>query len=399
MSDGRESYWDVPNWRIMTSEELKTYIGSKYRSGGSRKRPGKGGAIVLRSTISTFDMYTYLKGRFGEPNGILTFTASDDSDNLFHWDYVIKAGVYDLTIIGANREVHIWTQVDLKDSEWWHFINSLRADFARLSDAKGRAAGTLEKWGMFTNKYALVADQAAESYDAVKHEMGQFADISPSSKDNKIKERQNMSNRAHRLFGACLQLRLLTPVMAEAFVNMLILYTCKPEIRDDKRQYDAFIRSNIDLKIIDMFYKCRWFTKIPNNSDSEFKDFMGVWNKRNDALHGNVDPVRDSFETVYFDDKRPLHVVTGDPISKHYSNREKVSDPSGAVADYEAVNRFTTYLLGCLDLRVRDGVARLMQEATPGWRSDVKRFGSLFPAHIATAYWRIRYDDELAAPG
>jgi hypothetical protein len=396
MSDGREAYWDIPNWRMMNNAELKNYIETKYLAGGIKRKGGKGGAIVIRTTISTLDMYTYLKGRFGNPNGMLTAVASDDSDNLFHWDYVLKAGSYDLTIIGANREVHVWTQVDLKDAEWWSFIKGIRNDFSRTSSEKGAATKELEKWRMFTNKYALVADQAEKSYTAIKDEMGRFAEVKPSSKDNKIKERERMSKRAHKLFGACLELRLLTPVMAESFVNMLILYTCKDEVRSDKRQYDAFVRSNIDLKIIDMFYKCKWFAKAPKSTDAEFKAFMSVWNKRNDTLHGNVDPERDAFEVVYFDGKRPLHVEAGDPIASFYATLEKTNNPVGAVTDYETVHEFTSYLLDCLHPRIRDEVFSLMQENTPGWRADTKRFGRLFPDHIATAYWRIRYDDELA---
>lgn len=395
MSDGREAYWDPIRWRLPTNEELIAYNQRMFQQGGGKKKGARGGALIVRSRLNTLDVYTYLKGRFGQPNGLQTFVAKDDSDNLFHWDYTLRADGYDLHFIGGSREVHIWTQLHLKDEEWLRLIEALKADYKREAEAKSAARQGLEKWLVFNNKFALIADRCADKHALITDQMGKFGDVTPTSKGFKTREAKRVSTRANELFGACLELRLLTPVMAEAFVNMLILFTCKEEVKADRRLHDAFIRANIDVKVADLFYKCRFFTKAPSSRDSEFAAFMTVWNKRADTLHGNVDPERDKFETVYFDGKRPMYSTGGDPIARFYETLEEVHDPAAAVADYEVVHAFTEYLLGCVDHRVRDELRALLHTSQPGWRAETKRFGSLFPDHFAAAHFGIRYDDEL----
>lgn len=395
MSDGRESFWDPPCWRLPSGEELIAYNKRVFQAGGGKKRGAKGGALIARSTLNTLDVYTYLKGRFGEPNGFQTFIAADDSDNIFHWDYSLKAGGYDLHFIGGSREVHIWTQVHLKDTEWRLLLDALKADYRREAEAKGAARQALEKWLIFNNRFALIADQCADKHALITDQMGTFSDVTPSSKGFKSREAKQVSKRANELFGACLELRLMTPVMAEAFVNMLILFTCKDEVKADRRLYEAFIRSNIDVKVSDLFYKCRFFVRAPSTNDPEFAAFMTVWNKRADTLHGNVDPERDKFEVVYFDGKRPMYSSGGDPVARFYETLESVHNPAGAVADYETVHAFMTYLLDCVARPFRSNLRELLHTAQPGWRAETKRFGRLFPDHFATAHFGIRYDDEL----
>src|SRR5690606_28949688 len=100
-----------------------------------------------------------------------------------------------------------------------------------------------------------------------------------------------------------------TPVMAEAFINLMILALCKSDVRSDTRQYEAFIRSNIDIKIVDMFYKCEGFERRPDAQDTEFAAFKAVMDHRNNRIHGNIRPETDYFEIVYFDGTIPVYPV------------------------------------------------------------------------------------------
>ena len=87
---------------------------------------------------------------------------------------------------------------------------------------------------------------------------------------------------------------------------MAILILCKKEIRDNKRQFEAFIRSQIDAKIFDLSYKCQGFTRKIDHNGSSYKNFKRVMDKRNHVIHGNIDPEREQTEIVYFEGKRPL---------------------------------------------------------------------------------------------
>ena len=108
--------------------------------------------------------------------------------------------------------------------------------------------------------------------------------------NNQEKEIEKVRKRAEDVHGKCLQLSLLTPVLAEAFINMVVLILCKREIRDNQRQFDALIRQNIDTKVFDLFYKCDKFVR-PISADSpNFKNFKRIMDKRNHKIHGNISP-------------------------------------------------------------------------------------------------------------
>ena len=51
-------------------------------------------------------------------------------------------------------------------------------------------------------------------------------------------------------------------------MNMTILILCKKEVRNNKRQFEQFIRSNIDIELFDLAYKCEGFVRpIDHQSD------------------------------------------------------------------------------------------------------------------------------------
>ena len=124
-----EAYLSPASWRAFSRDEMLDFldrpksktaqVGPKSKKKKAQKKAGKRqkrllflGAqrsqrnhmIVLQKSISPFDAYTYLFARFGEPNGMMTFLAKNDSDNLFHWDYYLKAGEKNLGLLGQPRK-------------------------------------------------------------------------------------------------------------------------------------------------------------------------------------------------------------------------------------------------------------------------------------------------------
>lgn len=129
------SYLDPGTWRAFTKEEMLSYLDRMKRKPRQRKKPRKG-ALVLQQTVSPFDAYTYLHARFGPPNGMQTFLAKNDSDNLFHWDYNLRAGKKELIFIGATEEVHVWFDADMSDADWSaHDSNSIHALTKKIESA------------------------------------------------------------------------------------------------------------------------------------------------------------------------------------------------------------------------------------------------------------------------
>jgi hypothetical protein len=185
--------------------------------------------------------------------------------------------------------------------------------------------------------------------------------------------------------------------LAEAFINMVILILCKPEVRRNKRQFEALIRSHIDTKLFDLSYKCKGFLRPIDQNSESFKNFKRVMDKRNDAIHGNCDPEKEGIETVYFEGTRPLFKESGDHLGKFFEALERQYEPNTVIKDYEDTHAFLCDILGCLEPGLAKGVQRIMEDPYPGYDIDRKKAGALFSERIVVASLQgVRYDDELA---
>src|SRR5258708_6950230 len=91
---------DIKSWRASTPSEVADFFCTE------EPRPNRVWLIV-ETRLRPVDVYSYLMARFGQPNGFQNVLRRDDSDNIIHWDYNLKARDVDIYFAGAAREVHI----------------------------------------------------------------------------------------------------------------------------------------------------------------------------------------------------------------------------------------------------------------------------------------------------
>jgi hypothetical protein len=392
---------DVPSWRIPTKQELRRHFGlpgALTKGRESRQRPA---ALVVRNHLSPLDVFCYLKARFGEPNGFQTFLRADDSDNWIHWDFALKTGGEDVWICGTSREIHLALSAQMTDEDWRDLILSVKADYKRVAREKSAVLKSLEQWVIFPNKYVEIAGVCADLHADIVDNSGHFRQYTTPSTIKQIRAQEEVLNRlfkrSRKAYRSCLQLSLLTPVLTEAFVNMTILMLCKKDIRDNKRQFEAFIRSHIDTKLFDLAYKCEGFIK-PNDQHAQtFKNFKRVMDKRNSAIHGNCDPEKEQLELVYFEGKRPLFKDPGDHIGKFLEALEGQYQPEAVLKDYEDIHAFLADIVACLEPDLIPAFRAVMETRYPGYDIQRNKMGRVLPDHVSMAHLEgVRYDDELA---
>lgn len=397
---------DVTSWRKYTKDEMLQYVDnlrSRATQKEKKKAAKKSTSLVVRTHISPLDMYCYLKARFGEPNGFQTFLRKKDtSDNWIHWDFNLKAGDADIHISCMSREMHFILSEALSDSEWLTFLTNIKADFSRVAKEKSAILKSLEKWVVFLNKFVEIANLCSELHEAILDNIEGYQKYSTASQNTKkgMKEQQDilkkLGQRASQLYKSCLELSLLTPVLAEAFVNMVILMLCKKEIRNNKSQLESFIRAHIHIKIFDLFYKCDGFLRQIDPGSEAYKKFKHVMDKRNHLIHGNIDPIREKIEEVYFEGTVPLFKESGDNLGKMFEKLERQHRPQEVINNYEAVHIFLLEIVECLNSNVRSGFWRIMEDSKPGYDINRKKVGALFPEHTVLGMVSgLKYDDEL----
>ena len=398
------SYLDPETWRAYTREEFNDHLQAlKTRNGKSGRRKKSGRAmLVLQESISPLDAYTYLHARFGPPNGLQTMLANDDSDNLFHWDYYLKAGDLDLQFVGATEEVHVWFSGKFSDRKCIKFIAALRHDFGRVAREKGRFFRGLEKWNIFPNQYLAIAGRCADLYDQIGAAVPKVEQLVAANRQAthallKEKGKKSHAKLMEGVTTAPTELSVLMPVMFESFIGLVVVAFIKPEVKADQAAFDEFVRGSLNGKLVAMFEKCNGFERPLAQDNPAFGRYWTVVNKRNDVIHGNVDPVHDALEVVYFHGKKPLFKTGGDRLRQHWVRLLDRYRPRDVLDDYVAMHAFILEILQHMTPAARDGMENIMSDSQPGWDTKRKIAGRLFPDHVATvAFPDMRYDWQLA---
>jgi hypothetical protein len=294
--------------------------------------------------------------------------------------------------------VHFVIAEDLTDEHWRDLIVGVKRDYQRVSEEKTAVLKSLEKWFIFSNKFIQVSEACEHLHSRIHRHTNGFEVYKSSSRDSRrhFHKLRALTRRSASLYTGCLELSLLTPVLAETFINMLILILCKPDVRQNARQLESFIRSQIDAKIFDLPYKCEGFTDLIDQNSPQYKNFKRVMDKRNKAIHGNVDPEKEQIEVVYFEGTRPLYKEPGDHIGKLLETMERQNDAPGVIKDYEDTYEFLCFLVNRLQAELRNNVWRILEDRYPGYDADRKICGGVLPDRIILSVMEgARYDDEL----
>lgn len=386
------------DWRAATPKEISKFLAEKRRRTGHRAR-GRDNALIVRSRLKPVDVYAYLRTRFGRPNGFQNFLRRDDSDNWIHWDFNIKSRGEDVYIAGASREIHFVLSEALTDPQWKSLINGLQAEFARYGRQKSETVRRFEKFLVFQNKYVALANVCADLHaqivDAPPLQMNWPIRATRKNAEATYAPLKQAGERADKLYGACVQLALLTPVLAEAYINMFALVLRRPDLRSDRDGYRAFVREYIPDRIGRLHEVCMAMRPVDRRSPA-YSQFMTVMNKRNFAIHGNVEPERDALETVYFEGKRPLFSTPGHHLGQFFAHLDQLLRPDTVVQDYEAVHSFLHELTTYLDEDVREFFSNVIDDPYPGLEVRKKRITRILPDQIIMAMpGGMRCDDEL----
>jgi hypothetical protein len=388
---------EVQTWRVSSPAEMLAFLGNGEKGDGDKR---KRYSLSVRVHLRPVDVYAYLKARFGEPNGFQNILRRDDSDNLVHWDFFLWAGDNVIYLAGSSRETMIMTTEALSDLQWKQLIEAIKADFSRFAKEKSAVLRSFEKYVVFQNKYVALASLCAELHASIV-DMPPAAELVPlhgEQGDTKSFEEvmAQRSRRLTQLYGDCLKLRLLMPVMAEAYINMIILIFCRDAIRNDRTAYEAFLRTTIPERLELLSVNCDGFARAVDKTVGGWDDFMRVVSRRNFELHGNVDPIKEQIEVVYFEGRRPLFVHPGHSIHLQFERTEKAADAAALLDEYVDLHGFLANVAQCMTKRHKAFFEQVIGDAYPGYELFKRRATRLFPDHYV---WHgtdgMRYDDEL----
>src|SRR5262245_13206124 len=309
-------------------------------------------------------LYCYLKVRFGPPNGFMMFLRAPSPDNLIHWHWAVEVDGHVLNMWAPSRatEFIVHSPAAFTDDDRDQLMASLTDDTVQRSKEISVEKKRLEPWALFINPYQRL-DAGVSELLADLDRLGEVprppALTMPVTKSTLDEYQPKLESWQRAQFSTgriCTSLRMMAPVLGEAFVNLLLFVLAKPDVRKDKRLYEDLLRRAIDVRVRGLHLSCVGFTHAVDAEHQAFKDFHTVMNGRNDLLHGNVDPQRLYFDEVYFEGTIPVFPDNEPQIHRFLRGLTKHVEPEAVRKDVAAVRSFVEYVLSCLMPEIRKDV-------------------------------------------
>lgn len=377
-----EGFFEVSAWQLVDPQLML----AKLKKEATRLKVG---LWTIDSGIAPVDLYTYLYARFGAPNGFGMTLKSPTSDNLLHWHWSLQYRDRIIEFMGHTMSAQVAVEGSGEPSEEniQLLILALKADFANCGPAMSAERKRLELWTVFINPYCRLT-RVVERFKERLAELDVRNVVlprTPRSEEemNSFADRLELGQRVYEeALGICTSLRMLSPVVAESFLNLVIFVLVDPSIREDQRLYDSLFRQEIDVRVRGLHLSCRGFRNSVNVSDNRFKKFQGLMGHRNDFLHGNIVPDKLAYRQMYFDGTIPLPKKYENMAELALVNSLKHVEPEVALADLAVVDGFVSLVLEAIHEKPRALVRAFMATLDPGWREDTKKAGILFPENI-----------------
>ena len=372
---------DPLEW-VLPAPEAALAVFDPKKSGQKRRE-----TWILPHSISAVDLYSYLKHRFGEPNGFAMALRSPSVDNLIHWNYTLASGTAILDIRGLDlrNELTAILPPDAEAPDWSKLEGLLLKEFQAKRAGMAEVCRTFERWRLFVNPHEVLRVKLERQVKRLRELDIRNVDLpkDPRSAEDarafpeKLSKCQAVFQEAMTL---CVDIQLSAPVFAESAVNLLLLLLAKPEVRADKRMFEDQCRRNLDVRVKGLHLVCEGFAGRVDGSEEPFKEFLRMVNRRNDRLHGNVDPAKSKGHEVYFDHRFiPLFTQAQGFTQLALEHALADVDPDAAIRDWDAARGLVDLLLSKLDGRVRRGIEGALKQQQLGYRADTGIIGVILP--------------------
>lgn len=337
--------------------------------------------IVLRNEIRPVDLFCYLGARFGHPLGFFSLVPRVNFAEAFNWHYMLylPEGSVDILSLNFRTEVYLPRSFGCSAED---FAKTLKEDFPNHCDGIKKVKSELTKWDSFLNPYAqlwessqILIERARELDANVRKNMD---DPDSPAEAERFAEIFSMHYpMAIELSGLCLSVRMMCPVMVEAFLNLLLLTFATDEARKSPGLEDLY-RQNLDVKIKELHLRCDHFVSAVDWSAEPCRDFDRLRNRRNDLLHGNVRPAKQKFETVYLWRNAPLFTQVLGPYQRALGSKMAAYPLEEAERDLAVVEAFVAYVTSCMRPDVAGEMENILGSIDLAYDHGRDKLGILF---------------------
>ena len=317
----------------------------------------------------------------------MTFLRGNHSSNFIQWDYSFKVNGCFLDILASERFLEFRLisdneeSINISEEQIFEFFET---QINNNKESIRKVKGELEHWDIFINTHSRLKESIKKIYDRYsnvqlkqpitikrpvvsRHEQSIYmSQFKKYTKDILEKKTDGLA------------LRMLIPVVGESLVNLLFYLLARDEIRADKRLLDNFFRNQVDIRIKTMHLNCKGLIKPYDQNDDRFKNFLRIMNTRNDFLHGNVMPVSNCFDDVYFDGTIPIFNEEKDMSVEYMEQNMFQVDDETINANYQYIFDFEEYMVENVTDQYKGQIKLVIESTELGFNKKTNRIGVLF---------------------
>lgn len=343
----------------------------------------------LENEIKPADLYCYLYGRFGPPNGIQNFLRGDHSENLIHWEWTLRAHGRIILLQGHNFRTELWVSgEELPPSARDQLVANVKATFPQYGQTMGKVRKALEHWVEFINPYHRIRSSVEclmselEALDVAGQTSRRGGVGEYESPEAWSKEWGRQAEIVSKATGLCFGVRSMLPVMAEAFINLLMYLLMKPALKRDDRLRENLIRQPIDVRIKSLSHNCTGFKSDIDYSHEFCRRYHTLVNERNDLLHGNVVIEKLKFNELYFNGRVPIFESYSSMWERAFGVATKSVGMDLLHEERQVVEDFINYVISCLEDKKQEQVRAFCARRDLGMCLDDGHLGILFSGQL-----------------
>lgn len=321
------------------------------------ERQGNLGGHLVRITdeLGPATLFKYLLARFDDPQSWLNDLLVPQGKGIC-WHYVLMLDDKFVEFTGFNYRIDVVfdprLQVECSAST---FAEVIKADLRAKEKQLGQVSDRLRKYVAFLNPYSHLL-YTGESMLVRAAELEQRLAPSRKHPDDIHELRSQLQSHAQacadasELAGICLTLRMIAPVMAETFINIVIFKSSKPNLRSNN-----FQRTPIHERVAGLHLQCEGFRRPVDLDSPSFKSFHRMMVGRNDLLHGNIIPDAQPEKELLYTYAHPNGAVVNlyhewkSMYDRSIGSRLAAHPLSKAQAEFQAAKDFVQYLLDCME--------------------------------------------------
>ena len=363
-------------------KEVVHEIGGRYLA---KREINHSNRISLTKEISPGSLYLYLLGRYDSPNGILSMIGQRDEAvrRSVLWHYTLGWRKRHLHVICHPYRVDVifgpGPEVEITASE---FAVMLKNAFGRYHVQIDKAKELVEKHKAFLNPLSHILDSIRQMLDRAETLKGALEDKRkhPETWEEvkwHIDNHESQSAAAFELSSCCLSVRMMSPVAAEMFLNLVIfnLFKAEGQAKDAK---EKLRKAPIREKLEALADRCGGFAIKPDMKSDPINGFLDLYNHRNHILHGNIRTDQEEQDEFLIHDGVATIMKFKSIFDRSIRPTMNAFPIEEARNDQKAALAFMDYLLACMEPGQREIFIPMFKSVDLHYGMRTKQVRSLF---------------------